>query len=137
MARYDKYNPMVGNFRAPLLADWLDANLNTVVAVSLDASGKVVVGTAGQSGFAGVVVLNKKRLAGDVVDVMRHGEIVEFDRSTNNNTAFAAAVAGQVYYANAAGPVETAAPAVAANKGRVGHTVEAGRLIVDCSIFQG
>lgn len=105
--------------------------------MSLNASGAVAKGTAGQSGFVGVVVLSKMKFAGDVVDVFRIAEITEFDRSGPNNTAFAPAVAGQVYYANATGAAETAAPAAGANKGRIGHTVEAGRLIVHASMFQG
>jgi hypothetical protein len=96
-----------------------------------------VVGTGGQTGYVGVVVLNKKRYAGDIVDVMKSGEIVEFDKSTNANTAFAPAAAGTVYYANAGGAAEVAAPAAGTNKGRIGHTVEASRLIVNASIFQG
>lgn len=120
-----------------MAADWLTANLKAVIAVSLNASGQVVVGTAGQSGFVGVVVLTKLAYAGDTIDVFRLAEIVEFDKSGPTEAAFAPAVAGQVYYANAGGAAETAAPAAGTNKGRIGHTVEAGRLIVAASIFQG
>jgi hypothetical protein len=107
------------------------------VAVSLNASGQVVVGTAAQSGFVGVVVLTELKFAGDIVDVMKSGEVVEFDKSTNNLTAFAPAAAGTVYYANAGGAAEVAAPVAGTNKGRIGHTVENWRLIVNASIFQG
>lgn len=120
MARYDKYNPINGGFRAPLNADWLDADLHKVCPVSLNASGKVVKGTAGQSGFVGVLVLNKKRFANDVVDVMQTGEIVEM-------TALAA---GTQYYAPANGDgVNTTATLP-----KVGFTVEATRLIVRCDL---
>lgn len=137
MARIDKVVPGAGSFRAPLAVDWLSANLNAVIAVSLNASGQVAIGTAAQSGYVGVVVLSKIRYAGEVVDVLRIGEVVEFDRSGPANAAFAPAVAGQVYYANAAGPAEVTAPVAGTNKGRIGHTVEAGRLIVHASMFQG
>lgn len=97
----------------------------------------MVVGTGGQTGFIGIVILTELKSAGEIVDVMKSGEVVEFDRSTNNLTAFAPAAAGTVYYANAAGPAETAAPVAGTNKGRIGHTVENWRLIVNASIFQG
>lgn len=117
--------------------DWLDANLKTVVGVSLNASGLVVVGTAGQTGFVGVVVLTKKLFANDVVDVFRHAEIVEFTKAGPADAAFAAAVAGEEYYVSAAGLIEVAAPAAGTNKAFAGYTVEADRLILDCSIRQG
>lgn len=120
MARYDKYEPLSGGFRAPLNADWLDADLNKVVAVSLNASGKIVKGTAGQSGFVGVVCLQKKRYANDIVDVMQDGEIVEL-------TGLAA---GTQYYA-----VSTGEGVNTTNTGpRVGWTVEATRMIVRCNV---
>lgn len=120
MARYDKYEPNVGGFRAPLNGDWLEADLNKVVPVSLNASGKVVKGTAGQSGFVGVVCLQKVRYANEVVDVMTSGEIVEL-------TGLAA---GTQYYAPATGEgVNTTA-----TNPKVGHTVEATRLVVRCDL---
>lgn len=120
MARFDKYEPLTGGFRALLNADWLDADLNKVVGVSLNASGKLVKGTAGQSGFVGVVCLTMKRYAGDVVDVMQDGEIVEL-------TGLAA---GTSYYMPSTGDgVNTT------NTGpKVGWTVEATRMIVRCNV---
>jgi hypothetical protein len=124
VARYDKYDPISGGFRAPLAADWAGA-LGVPVGVGLDANGRVVPG-AGASGVLGVVVIdgqvnssgvrsNVKR-AGDVVDVMTAGEIVD-------NTGLAA---GTKYYADGtAGAVGTDA-----TDAYVGHTVEAQRLVV-------
>jgi len=124
VARYDKYDPISGGFRAPLAADWAGA-LATPVGVGLDANGRVVPG-AGTSGVVGVVVIdgqvrsdgtrvNVKR-AGDVVDVMTAGEIVD-------NAGLAA---GTVYFADGtAGAIGTDA-----TDARVGHTVEAQRLVV-------
>ena len=120
MARYDKYEPISGGFRAKLSANWLTADLNKVVAVSLNASGKVVKGTAGQSGFVGVVCLTKVLNADDVVDVMQDGEIVEL-------TGLAA---GTQYYA-----VSTGEGVNTTNTGpRVGWTVEATRMVVRCNV---
>lgn len=125
MARYDKYDPISGGFRAPLAADWADA-LGTPVGVGLDANGRVVPG-AGATGVLGVVVIDgqvnstgtrtNNKFAGDVVDVMTAGEIVD-------NTGL---TAGTVYYAVAATGVVTA---TAAGNVRLGHTVEAQRLVV-------
>lgn len=99
------------------------ADLNKVVAVSLNASGKVVKGTAGQSGFIGVVCLTKILKANDVVDVMQDGEIVEL-------TGLAA---GTQYWAVASGEGVTATQASGLRK--VGFTVEATRLIVRCQVW--
>lgn len=120
MARFDKYEPISGGFRALLNADWLLADLNKVVGVSLNASGKLIKGTAGQSGFVGVVCLTQQRFANDVVDVMQDGEIVELT----------GLVAGTQYYMPATGDgVNTTN-----TNPRVGWTVEATRMVVRCNV---
>lgn len=126
-AHYDKYDPISGGFRAPLAAAVTGANKLVVRAVSLDANGRVVLGTAGASGFVGVIVAHKDMAVGDVVDVMTAGEIVDVTGLT----------AGTVYYAAASGALQTGAPAAGANGGRVGHTVEADRLVVRAQLVQG
>jgi hypothetical protein len=142
MARYDKYNPISGGFRAKLNADLTLTSGTFFGAVSLNASGLVVAGTAGQSGLVGVVVKNAAHqpnaarfpttlqgdpvayapigaMAGDVVDVMTSGEIVDLDT--------AVFVAGTKFYAQSSGAITATG-----GTGRVliGWTVEAGRLIV-------
>lgn len=147
-ARYDKYEPIAGGFRAPLAADltFSAAGEFGPKAVSLDANGRVVVGTAGQSGAVGVVVKNVPKypnlgnvpgqinsgvfiggIAGDIVDVMTSGEIVDVP----------GLVAGQTYYAATDGSLTATAPATGVNGYRVGHTVEAGRLVVRFERIQG
>lgn len=131
MARYDKYDPISGGFRARLNANLTLTSGAYIGAVSLNSSGRVVTGTAGQSGMVGVLVKNAARtpdgtpnpnapigaMAGDVVDIMTDGEIVDLD-----TTAFPA---GSAIYAAANGVLSTT------NTGtKVGWTVEAGRLIV-------
>lgn len=116
MSNYDKYDPKAGGFRAPLHADWLVEDLKKVVGVGLNASGNLVKG-AGNSGLVGVIVLTEALKAGDIVDPMTAGEIVDFP-----------GVAGTVYYADpATGEVNATS---AAGKVRVGHTVKAKRLVV-------
>ena len=78
MARFDKYEPHVGGFRARLNADWLDADVGKIIAVSLNANGRIVKGNpAGSSGLKGVVALGMARKAGHPVDVMQFGEILD------------------------------------------------------------
>jgi hypothetical protein len=141
MARYDKYEPIAGGFRAPLAADLTPnaAGEFGPTAVSLDANGRVVVGTGGQSGLVGVLVKNAPRLpwsattahmgqvgynaaapigsmAGDIVDVMTMGEIVDLD---------GAFPAGSAIYTDAAGDLSTTDTGT-----KVGWTVEADRMVV-------
>jgi len=143
MARYDKYEPIAGGFRARLNAALtLTAGSIGPVAVSLNGTGKVVVGTAGQSGLVGILVKNVAKgpvgpwgtslnggtpnayapvgaQAGDVVDIMTNGEIVDLDP--------AVFVAGTRWYANADGTLTDTA---GAGDIAIGWTVEAGRLVV-------
>jgi hypothetical protein len=114
---------LTGGHRAALNADWLVGDVRKVVPVSLNASGKVVKGTAGQSGFIGVVILTKALKANDIVDVMQDGEVVEM-------TGLAA---GTQYWAAADGNSITATQAAGLRK--VGWTVEATRLIVRCQVW--
>lgn len=133
MARFDKYEPLTGGHRAPLNADWPSADLNKLVPVSLNASGKLVKGTGGQSGFIGVVCLNGfqvtatgnwtgLRYANDVIDVMQDGEVVEMT----------GLIAGQRYFAAADGNSLVPASGTITGLQLVGWTVEATRLIVRC-----
>ena len=137
-ARYDQVEPHVGIVRAPLAANLtFDSNGECgPLAVSLDANGRVVVGTTGQSGFAGVLVKNVPVVpagrftaaqtinnwmggrAGDVVDIMIQGQIVDVPGLAAGST---------IYAIPATGVLTT----VSAGNVRVGFTVEAGRLVVD------
>lgn len=126
-ARYDKYDPISGGFRAPLDVAWPAADVGELRGVGLNATGRVVVG-AGNTGVRGVLVVNEAKAAGDIVDVMTHGEIVDV----------AGLVAGTTYYVNdATGVLETTAPALGANKSQAGSTVEATRLVVRHLRVQG
>lgn len=141
MARYDKIPQGNGTFRAAILAnfaytasnpDYAHADLNKMFCVSLDANGRVVIGTplagaaGGIGGLVGVLCLDEPKAAGDIVDVMTSGEIVEF-------TTFAggAAAAGTRYSSNADGVGGYGVAAVNGTTiGHLGYTVEATRLIV-------
>ena len=131
MARYDKYEPLSGGFRAPLNPDWSTSDFNKVVPVSLNTSGKIIKGTGGQSGLVGVVcipgsqvgsgsVWRGMRFANDIVDVMQDGEIVELT----------GLIAGQRYFAGADGNSLVPASGTITGLQMVGWTVEAPRMIV-------
>jgi len=115
MARIDKYNPVSGGFRAPLNVAYVGSA--NPVGVGINGTGKVVVG-GGVTGVIGVICLPLSKNAGDIVDVMTDGEIVQ-----------AGLVAGTLYTANSTtGAITSAAPS--ATQTPVGWTVEADRLIV-------
>lgn len=142
MARYDKYGPKTGGFRAPLNAAWNAtsgpagvSDLNRVIVVGLNANGRVVKATTAAAAV-GVVVVNRAMNAGEIVDVMTNGEIVELD--LNDIQGATAPVAGTKYYLDAtASRLAATAPAAAANGFYVGTTVEAGRLVVRTATVQG
>jgi hypothetical protein len=134
MARYDKYDPFNGGFRAFLAADWAPgaanasdplnpANWNKVQPVSLNANGAVVFGSAGHTGVVGVCIVSDDKKAGDVVDVMTSGEIVEFNDGKQYVTA---PTAGTEYYA----PLATTTINTTATGTYLGYTVEPDRLVV-------
>lgn len=115
MARYDKYEPKGGGFRAPLAAELTGQSAPR--GVGLDVNGRIVPG-AGQSGLVAVLCLPETKPANTVVDNMTDGEIVEF-----------AGVAGTAYTANTTTGVISSA-AASATQIPVGFTVEATRLVV-------
>lgn len=123
MARIDKYDPISGGYRAPILAaiatphDGVIGGGTAPIAVGHDTNGRVVPG-AGNTGIRGVICLSSKAAAGDVVDVMTDGEIVDIGGT-----------AGTSYTANTTTGVISNA-AASASQIPVGHTVEVGRLVV-------
>jgi hypothetical protein len=147
-ARYDKYDPINGGFRAPLAADLTfdAAGHYGPKAVSLNTSGQALEGTAGNSGGVGILIKNVPLYpnlgnvpgavnagvpiggkAGNIVDIMTAGEIV----------GVTGLVAGTVYYAASNGTLTATPPATGVNGYRVGHTVEADRLVVRFQAVQG
>jgi hypothetical protein len=126
MARYDKYDPVSGGFRAALAADWAANQSGTPFAVTLDGNGRVVKVAAADTA-RGVLVIDSAKNAGDVVDVMTHGEIVDC-------TGLAA---GTDYFSHTDATLVATAPGGGVNKVRVGHTVEAARLVVRVQRIQG
>lgn len=142
MSRYDKYNPKSGGFRAPLnfAANATSgpsgvSDLDRVLVVGLNGSGRLIKATTAAAAV-GVVVISGPKAAGDIVDVMTDGEIVEL--AAADLQAATAPVAGTKYYFDSTASRLTAtAPTPAGTNGfYVGTTVEAGRLVVRVSAVQ-
>lgn len=116
MSRYDKYDGVAGGFRAEAAEAQLEANYDRPMGAGLDASGHALLGDASNSRFKGVTIVDRtKRRAGDILDIMTNGEIVDCENLT----------AGTTYFLDATGELSTIESAY-----YVGHTVEAWRLVV-------
>jgi hypothetical protein len=148
LARYDKVDSQVSVYRAPLAANLALTNQGFgPVGVSLDANGRVVIGGPGQTGITGVLVKNMPQqaiagsvvltgvtapgaMAGDIVDVMTYGEIVDITGLVAGTVYWADGTTGALVAAGAAGAQPGAGAGSTAGSRRVGYTVEATRLVV-------
>lgn len=119
MARYDKYEPKAGGFRAPLNADLTKTSTGNPIGVGLNSSGRIVPG-AGNTGIIGVLATTKDQKAGDILDVMTNGECVE---------CVAPLTAGTIITADTTTGA-LGVDAASATKTPVGFTVELARLVV-------
>jgi len=125
MARFDKYNGHVGGFRAPLAAALSIADVGIVRAVSIDATGRAVIGGPAQTAISGLICPVRPMAAGEPIDVMTAGEIEEA-----TETGGLAFVLGLPVFAHASGVVDDDATAGVP----VGITVtRATRLVVRCN----
>lgn len=141
MSRYDKYDPMTGGFRAPLAAnfgytaslpDRKHADLSKLFAAGLSNTGTLgKFDTTLFPAFCGVLILTGPKGAGDIVDVMTDGEIVDLvDAEIKGADTLGP---GTRLYADTSvttGLLTTTAAAMRF----VGFTVEIGRLVVRCSM---
>lgn len=126
MARYDKYEPFSGGFRAPLAANRAKTTPGNPIGVALDVNGRIVTGAVGHSGYKGILVLTQDKVAGDIVDNMTDGEVVEFTGVAGTNYFIDGGTGALVAGTGA----DTMTPPVAAGSVYVGFTVEATRLVV-------
>ena len=132
MARYDKYAPKGGGFRAGIGFAAVLADLNVPFGVGLDANGRAVKGS-GTTGVIGVLIVTKTKAIGDIVDVMTAGDIVEAGAGAAGTTALAAGI--PVYAVPGTGLLT----ATSTGNVRVGWTVEGGvvattRLVVRAGV---
>lgn len=125
MARIDKYVPEVSGTRAVLNAALAGGDVDKVIGVGLNANGRVVKGV-GNTGIIGIAIVSTKdNVAGKVIDVMSLGDVVGTVAEFPAGTVFAVVDATGVVAA-----VAGANPTIAVGSSYVGHTVEAGRLVV-------
>ena len=104
-------------------------------ALLRDAAFIAAVAESHARGIARALQLPAKN-AGDIVDVMTSGEVVELDAA--DLQAATAPVAGTKYYLDTtAGRLTATAPGAGVNGLYIGTTVEASRLVVRCGMFQG
>lgn len=121
MSRYDKYDPYDGGFRARLNVAIAASEAGKIKAVSINTSGRVVIGGAGLVDIRGLICPTEAMAAGAAIDVMTDGEIA--DATETAGTAF---TAGVLVYAHIDGTVDD----TAASGKAMGFTVELNRLIV-------
>ena len=107
MSRYDKYEPYSGGTRALLAEDFVDPkDFNKAIGFGLNAAGLAVKG-AGNSGIVGIVCLGEKFYAGDVIDIMTDGDIVDFKPYKASDSTETDATPGTKYYIQDDGSVNT------------------------------
>lgn len=142
MSRYDKYDPISGGFRAKVNAAWNATSgptgvtdLNRILVVELNGSGRLIKST-NPLNACGIVIVTKPLVAGDVVDVMTDGEVVELD-GADIQGGVAATAGTRLLLDVTASRLGAATPAAGVNAFVVGRVVEATRLVVRCGLFQG
>lgn len=123
MSRFDKYDPVSGGFRAPLLAAITSADIGKIQGVSINTSGQVVIGGSAETAIEGVICAHKAFAAGDIIDVMTAGEIVEATYTVG--TAFTAGAAA--FVTGTTGVVNITS---GAGTKKIGRMVELNRMIV-------
>jgi hypothetical protein len=126
VSRFDKYEPRVGGFRAPLLAAILAVDVGKVQAVSINSSGQVVIGGPAETAVIGVVVAVRAMAAAEPIDVMTDGEIAEATWTVG--TAF---TAGQIVTGATAGTVQST---TGAGFKIIGKMISATRMIIRCPV---
>jgi len=127
--RFDKYDGFVGGFRAPLNAALSATGDDTgkIQAVSINTSGKVVIGGAAETAIIGVICPTRVMAANEVIDVMTSGEIVGAVK-----TAGTAWAAGDIVTAAISGAVGSTA--VGAGFKAVGKMLTTTHMVVRCPI---
>jgi hypothetical protein len=137
MARFDKFPQNgAGGFRAKLKAAFTVATTldkERIFGVSIEAAtGLLVIGGAATA-IVGVVQIRESKAAGDFVDVMDTGEIVD---AFFLNDGVTATVLGTMYYVdNVTGALTATATSNKAVMRRVVDTPDKGRMIV--RVLQG
>jgi hypothetical protein len=133
MARFDKYDPISGGFRGKLklafaVATALDKE--RIFGVSVEAATGLIVLGGASGNIRGIVNIRESKAAGDFVDVMTSGEIVDAFFLNDGTTA---TVLGTVYYVdNVTGAITATSTSNKSIGVRVVDTPDKGRIVVRC-----
>lgn len=123
MSRFDKYDPVSGGFRAKLNAAILAVDVGKIQGVSINASGRVVIGGAAETAIEGVICPVRPMSAAEPIDVMTGGEIAEATQ-----TAGAAFTAGALV--TVVGTTGVIGTTTGAGTKAIGRMIEADRMVV-------
>lgn len=129
MSRFDKYDPFSGGFRAPLNAAILAADVGKIQAVSINTSGRAVIGGAAETAVMGLICAVRAMAVGEIIDVMTHGEIVEATKT--GGTAWSA---GDIVYAHGTTGGVGVVDAVSTSGKVVGKMLTTTRMVVRCPV---
>jgi hypothetical protein len=131
MARFDKYDPISGGFRGKLkvaLAVATALDKERLFGVSVEAATGLIVLGGASTAVRGLINVREAKAAGDFVDIMTHGEIVD---AFFLNDGVTATVLGTVYFVdNVTGAITATATSNKAIGVRVVDTPDKGRIVV-------
>lgn len=106
MSRYDKYDPFDGGFRGLLNAAIVAADAGKLRAVSVNASGRIVIGGAALTDLRGIICPTEAFAAAAAIDVMTDGDVA--DPTTTAGVAFGN---NDLLYAHIDGTIDAVATA--------------------------
>lgn len=131
ISRFDKYDPISGGFRAKLkvaLTVTTALEKERVFGVSIEAATGLLVLGGAATAIRGLIQVRESKAAGDVVDVMTSGEIVD---QFFLNDGVTATVLGTAYYVDNVTGALTATTTSNKQVGvRVADSPDKGRMIV-------
>jgi hypothetical protein len=131
MGRFDKYDPISGGFRGKLkvaLSVSTALEKERIFGVSIEAATGLVILGGAATAIRGIINVRESKAAGDVVDVMTSGEIVDEFFLNDGSTA---TVLGTAYYVdNVSGAITATTTSNKQIGVRVADTPDKGRIIV-------
>lgn len=105
--RFDKYDPVDGGFRAQLNAALTSANVGKIYAVSINSSGRAVIGGTATTDLRGIICPTEPMAAGAAIDCMTDGDISDSVTTTGG----VALGNNDVLYAHTDGTIDAVATA--------------------------
>jgi hypothetical protein len=131
ISRFDKYDPISGGFRGKLkvaLTVTTALEKERVFGVSIEAATGLLVLGGAATAIVGLIQVRESKAAGDVVDVMTSGEIVDQFFLNDGSTA---TVLGTAYYVdNVTGALTATTTSNKRVAQRVADSPDKGRMIV-------